>query len=339
MKQRKIGGFISRLPKSVRVRIADWLLNWAEKQKKAEPKNWFVFHLQNHRDEQHEIGEILYLHSQPPKGTEIEFIGFRLYEIFHYEDFDKISVGLKNLFPDQNSLGRNFLEGFEETSETMRTGVWHPVGVLSRDAKGYFMGGRSFRQFSAIHELIKSIDIEVQKILPSTFIVSFDVQLEDKATVILRELQSKKFLGESVFNGITWGKFPMIDMVMFSPDNFRIEKIKEWISGLRENVELIIKPYLSGYFLSKYSQTGHLPSIEVYSLKRSLIDQKNFARWISSDRGWARSLSLNLESYNIFGNKDLVFSWHNSTLNSGFSDAHKVIYFSEKVSGRERAIW
>ena len=334
MYQKRIDEFSVQFLDKLREKLSYWLLNWAEKQKAVKETNWFLFELQQYRLLQRSFANTIYEQTRPPEGTKIEFISFRLVEVFHYEDFGKINFGLKKMFPDLEKSGNDFLGNFEKTIEVITTGLWHPVGTLYRDPLNMFGGGRVLRRISEIHSSIKLIDVDIQKILPSMIVVSFDVQLNKSATEQLSKLQSQKYLGKSVFKGITFGKYPSVNMSISSPESVMVASKNDWISTVRENVEEIVKPYLKGYFLSEYSNKHHLPSIETYILSCALSDQKNISCWAKLANHWVNSLGLNLSSNNLFGNDEVLFCWRSSDRNLEFNNASKVIVFSEKVSGQ-----
>lgn len=334
MYQKKIRGFTIQIPNKLREKLSYWLLNWAEKQKNAKGTNWFLLELQQYRLLQRSLADTVFEQTRAPEGTKIEFISFQLIEVFHYGDFGKVSAGLRKMFPDLENSGNDFLENFEKNSEILTTGLWHPVGTIYRDNPNVFSGGRILRRNSKIHSSIKLINMDVQKILPSMVVVSFEVQLNVKATEEISKLQSQRYLGKSMFRGITFGGYPSVDMSISSPESVMIAAKNNLISSLRENVEEIIRPYLSGYFLSEYSNKHHLPSIETYVLSRALSNQKNFSRWAKLASRWGYSLGFSLSSNSLFGNNDVLFGWRSSDRNSEFNNANKVIIFSEKKIGQ-----
>jgi hypothetical protein len=337
MRQNKISNLFRiriRLPDNAKRDLTKKLLDWAERQKPAKETNWFLLELQQHRHLQRELADSLYKDTRPPEGTTINFLGFRLVEIFHYEDFEKVRLGLKSLFPILSNEEDDFIKDLEKISDAITTGMWHPVGTLYGDKPVGFLGARVSRNISTIHSTIESIDVEIQKMTPSLMAVSFDVHLKEIATSQLIELHSQKYFGKSGAAEIHIGRYPNVGITLRSPESAMVECINDWISTIRENVEETIKPYLPGYFLSKDSNKHHLPSIEAYSLSRAQSQQRNFVTWAHLANRWLHSLGFSLSPRNWFGNSELVFNWRSSERNTKFNRANRIFIFAEEFSGQ-----
>jgi hypothetical protein len=328
-----------RLPDNAKRDFTKRLLNWAERQKPGKETNWFLLELQAHRDLQRSLADLTFKNTRPPEDTTIEFLGFRLIEVFHYEEFEKVRLGLIAMFPTLIKSEDDFIKNLEETSEAMTRGLLHPVGTIYGEIPVGFLGARVSRSIPTIHTCIKSIDVELQKISPSLIVMSFDVRLKDIATSQLNELLSQKYFGESGRPEIHFGKYPFVGISLKSSEKIMTESINNWISTIRENVEATIKPYLAGYFLSKNSNKHHLPSVEVFVLSRAKLQQKNFSAWATLARNWCYSLGFNLSAGSLFGNKELMFSWRDSDRQVEFNKANKIFIFSEKYLGQSNSMW
>ncbi len=96
--------------------------------------------LQHIREHQRSRSEDEFKRSRPPEGTKIEHLYFRLIEIFHIEEFDKLLEGLIRLFPGLQDDYRNkdFSSDFRNLAGTIAGGGMHRLGFIHRDLKGKF---------------------------------------------------------------------------------------------------------------------------------------------------------------------------------------------------------
>lgn len=87
-----------KIPDNIRVFLSRKYLDWAESLPKS--GSGFIAELQEIRDVQRRRSKKKYKRSRPPEGTEIEYLYFRLIEMFHIEKFDNLQDGLLRLFPE-----------------------------------------------------------------------------------------------------------------------------------------------------------------------------------------------------------------------------------------------
>lgn len=317
--------------------MANLLFEWAEKRKVVDHKKWFLFELQQERKLQRSMGKIIFDQTRSSDGSRIEFFGFRLFEIFHYEDFGNLYSGLKSMFPDAEGIESSFFNNFEKIRDSITTGSWTPVGTLINGSYAGFGGARALRQIPSLDEFIDSIEVSVQKILPSVWVLSFDVYLKNNATEKIVFLQSQEYLGEANLNGISFGEFPLIDISLSSPELVLTKTIRDWVSKIRINVEEVVKLHFKGFYLSQITN-NHLPSIEVYRLVRSKRKQKDFYSWVENNILWWRSFGFPLGRDSFFSNENLAFSY--SLESNNLSRPTSVaFFFQEKFPEQPRFVW
>ena len=188
-----------RVPEKVRITLGRKYLDWSENLPKF--GGGWIREFQDLRQHQRETSEEDYKRSRPPEGTAIEHLSFRLVEVFHLEEFDKLRDGLIRLLPELASevSVKNFADEFERRADSMSGTSSQVLGYLVRDKKALFLGFSPFRQIRELPPEIRSIKVELFKILPAVFAVTFDVHLTDEATARLVSLQDRRYLPTTRF--------------------------------------------------------------------------------------------------------------------------------------------
>ena len=248
--------------------------------------------------------------TRPPEGTEIEYLFFRLFEMFHIEDFERLKNNLLKLLPGLESdfPHANFKTDFQRSAEMGGAGGWRKLGMITRKGEPY-----PFEPSIVMPELpeeVKIITIELHQILPSIFTVTLDVHLTEKATAQLVSLQSQRFLPRVRYE-------KLIPLGMFglgrSEENAATimnEKIFEWHEQLRSKVEACFRPYLAGYFMRSLSDgTSQLPAIEVYAFKGVPEGDEAFIKWKEESYHWWRSLGFKFYDYDYYRTNNFLFAW------------------------------
>jgi hypothetical protein len=93
------------------------------------------------------------------------------------------------------------------------------------------------------------------------------------------------------------------------------QEVVGWLDDLRSRVEVVFRPFLSGYFTREVvGKKATLPAIEVYGLKGS--PKEDFAEWAAKKRTWWRSLGFELFR-NAFMDEKLIFIPPQSGVNTG----------------------
>jgi hypothetical protein len=247
--------------------------------------------------------------TRPPEGVEIEYPYFRLFDIFQIEDANKLLKGLRKLFPYFNDpfIEGHYNENFIRNATGMTVGEWLNIGCLYKENKGRRFYGRS----SKINELpsfVDYINVELHKILPSIFVITYDVHLNDNLINKLIELQSTKYLPDIKLRNIIPYHKGSVGYSMLPAELVMERNIGEWFTNLRYSVEDCLKNYIKGEFLNDKSKLyNHLPSIEVFIFKGLPETRKAIINWINKSNRWLGSLGLHYLFINAFTNGKLFF--------------------------------
>ena len=248
--------------------------------------------------------------TRPPNGVSIEYIYFRLFDIFQIENVDSLLSGLKKLFPNFNDpfFRGDFYERFIQNATGITGGEWLNIGYICRDRKGRFWGDR-FRELKNLPSHVDYIQIELHKVMPSVFALTYDIYLEDSATQKLDELQNSYYTPEILFRKlIPYGKLG--GGYSTNPaENIMRQEILNWLSNLRSEVEKCLEQYLAGDFLrDKSVKNSRLPSIEVYGFKGIPETKTALRNWILKSSRWLESLGFHILHINSYTDGKLIFT-------------------------------
>lgn len=268
------------------------------------------------REGQRQSSESTHELTRPSEGTNINFLYFRLIEIFHIEDFSNLKEGLLKLFPDLQSDWNeiDFKTEFDSAT-THGTGTWRRLGIIYRKPASYPSEPRA--SLPNLPSVVDHISVEWHKPLSSIFIVTFDVHLTKEATRQLINLQEEPYFEEIRFEKfIPWSPYRMGHSMGSSGTKMQ-EEITSWFANLRGEVEKCISPYVSGYFArqrtdSSANQVVSLPSIEVFALNGVKGNSDSFEQWKKDAGHWWNSLGFKFHS-NVYMNNLLVFAFPNES--------------------------
>lgn len=299
-----------KVPDNIRLFLSSKYLDWAETLPKF--NSGFIHRLQNIREHQRRVSEKEYERSRPPKGVELLFLYFRLIEIFHVEEFDKLQEGLIRLLPSlqDDFINKEFPTKFKHFIESITSGGWQNLGFICRESKGGLLLSKPSREIRYLPPEVDYIDIAIHKTLPSVVEITLDVHLTLEATKHLLELQEKHYLSRIRLRSL----FPW-KMKGYSEEHVNsiiTQQILAWVNNLRVNVELCIRPYIKGYFMQQsIGKKPCLPAIEVYGMKGLPEGEEALDTLRNDSWGWLNSLGFNFY-YDIYGNGKSLFVWSNT---------------------------
>lgn len=119
----------TRIPDKFRLALGRKYLDWAEK---LSPKFSIgvIPILQMIRERQRGQSKDAYNQSRPPQGTKLEYLSFRLIEMFHIEELDQLVEGTLHLFPelDDELRHKTFSADFRRKLGVSRE---EPGGILA----------------------------------------------------------------------------------------------------------------------------------------------------------------------------------------------------------------
>ncbi len=93
--------------------LAKKYLDWAEMLPRFQ--GGLIYSLQLTREHQRKWSERCYASSRAPEGTELRYRELVLIEVFELEDIDRLSGGLKKLFPNIKK-GNELVENIERSA-------------------------------------------------------------------------------------------------------------------------------------------------------------------------------------------------------------------------------
>jgi hypothetical protein len=299
---------ISKPLDDIRVYLSRKYLDCAENLPQS---RWGVVQrLKDIREHQRRVSENEYKESRIPQGMEIDYLYFRLIEMFHVEEFDNLQKCLIELLPEleDNYRNRHFSTQFREFARTIAGGGFISLGCIYRDVKGRVLFKKSFREIKALPSEIDFVVVSLHKILPSAFFVTFDVHLNREATGHLLQLQEEHYLPKLRFFRLAPWKVHRSGYSEESVEMVRIQEIFRWIDKLRSGVEECIKPFISGYFMAQTTHAKpHLPLIEVYGIKGLPEGIDAFQTWRKGAWKWSESLGFHFH-FDIFGDEKVLFT-------------------------------
>ena len=298
-----------RIPDKIRVTLSRKYLDWGIKFPRIGYR--FIPEIKDIHEHQLRRSEEEYKKSRPPEGTEIEFLYFRLMELFHFEEFKLLRGGLNKLFPGIEGGHRetDFSTFFRRYTESISSGgIYYSLGVIYRKVRRGPLP-KAFREIRKLPKEVKYINVSMHKILSSSIVVAFDVHLTKEATETLIKLQQSRYLRRLRFSSLLPWKLSGYKFSQEPIGHVKSEKILSWLREMRKGVEKTIKPYLCGYFLKQRSvNVSKLPAIEIYTLKGLPDVEEPFKIWHQEARNWWRSLGFNFFA-DVYGNGKFLFTW------------------------------
>nr|AUN36877.1 hypothetical protein [uncultured bacterium] len=271
---------------------SNWSLDWLEKLPKFEGGG--IADRQHVRKRQREEAKKAQEHTKQPKDTSVDFLFFRLIEVFHIEDVARLRRGVKKLLPFVDSIfwHSDFSDMLAQQANQIQSGGGFNLGYLVRDDKSFL--GTESRVLPELPEEVSDIHLFLRHIYPSLFVITFDVFLTKDATNRLMRVHGKERLSTVRFlKLIPWG----IKAWSMAGENTSERAIRHevlrWIDELRGKVEACIRPYLKGHFFSQSpGKQSALPAIEVIALKGAPSNPEEFDKWLKEHRAWWWSLGF-----------------------------------------------
>lgn len=256
----------------------------------------FVRSFQDIADHHKELAEETYKSSRPPEDVSLEFLYFRLTEVFNLEDFDQLQRGLFRLFPD---LKNGFFDRFTAKEFTRQTESIHgtgygKLGYVLRDKARRWFGMDVYREISTLPRDVDFIEVWYHKILPSVILITLDVYLTDDATRGLMSVQARRYEPVIRFRNLVPWLAPWRSYSVSDAESEMRSATLTWLDELRGKVEQSFRPFLTGYFTKQAAPHSvvRLPTVEVFALKGAPEEITAFGEWAAKSREWLDSLGF-----------------------------------------------
>ncbi len=276
------------IPKKYRAKLSKAWLDWAEMLPKfgGGPINI----LQQIRESQRRQSDDTFQRTRPPQGVTVQYLYVRLFELFQIEDFERLRK-LLELFPKPNDESeKSLFQQFTEKAKRITGSSWWNLGTLSRDG-GWYRTGQRQRKLKHLPEEVVQIDIGAFQLMPSIFVVTFDIRLNEKAKTKLSQLQDRHYLPEILFAQLIPRDFMGYSGNM--ADTVMSQEILAWLEELRGKVEICLAPYANGYFMQHSpSKLARLPALEVFVFKGVGEMKNGLSAWLQESQMWLRSLGF-----------------------------------------------
>ena len=283
-------------------------LDWLEKLPKFQ--NGAIAQRQHSRERQRAEAEAAHIHTKLPEGVKLDFLFFRLTETFPIEDAEKLRQGIKRLLPflETEFWHKDFSRDFTQQAKQLRAGGWWNLGWLVRNTDRLLFSTES-RKMPELPEEVAQVQVHLHRPFASSFVLTFDVYLTEKATQKLLRVHDQRYLSTLRFIKLfPWG----INGAAHGGENTSERALKHevlrWGDQLRKRVELCIAHYVKGNFLKQSTgdKFSRLPAIEVFALKGTPTEPDKFNEWFERPGRWWDSLGFGF-SFLTYKSKELLY--------------------------------
>lgn len=247
-----------------------------------------VQELKRIRESQHEDAEETYLRTRPPTGARLVPLSTRIIELYRIEEFHRFYKRLLSFLPElSNPVSLAILESLRDFNKGEGR-QWINLGVISREP----MLGMVTRFDPNLPEAIYYIDLHLNRVLPSIFILAIDVFFSDSHLKALEDLQSQRYLPEVIlYDLFLHGMF--VPHSTGNPEQAMSSVIAKWEAGLRQFIVTYFKPILFGFFsASTEPKYGDLPFIDVWALQGTPQERGDYSSWEEHHSRWLESVGL-----------------------------------------------
>lgn len=198
---------------------------------------------------------------------------------------------------------------------------------MTRD--GRWFGIRQATLKPSLPEEVDRIDVGAFQLMPSIFVVTFDVCLNEKATAKLSRSHDRRYLPEIRFAELIPSGFMARSAKM--ADDVMSEEIFHWFEELRGKVENCLKPYANDYFMQHSSaRIARLPAFEVFVVKGVGEMKNGLSEWLRESHMWLRSFGFD-PGFLTYTNEEVVLLPSEDSLwwNKSAKSPHRLIILWE----------
>ena len=288
----------------------------------------FINFLQVIRRSGRSQSEDTFTKSRPVDGDALTYLSMRMIEVFQYEQMESIKKGLEKLFPKIEGFTNNqsFKEYFDQIENSINSGSWRSIGIIYRNKKP-IISDNTFCLENLPNE-VDFIEIGLHKTLPSLIVVTLDIQFNITATNNLKNIQSSKYLPEIQFNDI-FLKERFISSRFNTSEQCLRKEVLNYTYGLREKIEIAIRPYVFGEFMGNVKSAPRLPVIEIYSYTTAeKIEVRNFEDWKKRSNLWFESYGFR-DYLDVYLNENMAFFWSNDSYFTDDITPNRILIFQD----------
>jgi hypothetical protein len=293
--------------RSVRRLVAKKYLDWAEVLPSF--NGGLLRYLQSLRKRQRRDADKANADTRPTSDLSMRFDKILLLEMFLIEDYDDLDRQLRRLFSGADV--DRYLNDFSDSARDLYSGRWTVVGRIGKDpVTRYSFSPFAMARMAELPDEVRWIDVRLSKILPSLFVIAFQVELNEVASTNLRDLLNKKYLSEVSFSGFLPTRKGLRNHSSLPSEQVMRRKIEAHFENLRVRIERQLRTRIQGYFLSPGSDSkACLPAIEMLSIEGA--DPKlSTAVQLLNSRRWADSFGVRAWlDQALFSCDTLLFQW------------------------------
>lgn len=256
------------------------------------------------REYQRKGSDRVYIDSRIPEGVDFELFGLKIIEVFNLNNFENLQKGLKNIFKKNDGFFRRNYD-FSDIKGKLTGGGWYKIGCLVKKRNFLIPNSVSFDLPNGIH----SIDIELYRVLPSQYVLTFDVLLENSLKKEFKNLLNDRYLSSTIFKSILPWRISRTGYSQSNTESSIKAALKNWKNKIRSNVERCLSPHFKGIFY-KYGHKSKpkLPCVELYLLKDNENVEIPFEEWKGRHK-WLRTIGIKTYSSGSYKHINYLIIW------------------------------
>lgn len=292
--------------KRLRSILSKKYLDWAEGLPRFRAGT--ISFLQGIRDRDRKNSTETYTRTRPPRNTDFKFESISLFEMFQIEDYKQVQKSVLKLFPHLDGLfGQGNLNNIDYIAEQGFEGGWSRIGTISRKK---YLGSTLFQYADPKLPIEASrVEIMMQKILPSTFVIRFDIKISEDFSLEIKQLQRRHYIPEVLFGRLVPWKLRLGGYSTSRSEQMMKREILKRIERMQKDLEAYLKPYFSGFFFNLHKTKGaFLPALSIFSINGIPVGDEEWKKWEEESRWWHSSLGFEF-LLGAYGDEKLVLTF------------------------------
>jgi hypothetical protein len=193
------------------------------------------------------------------------------------------------------------------TSPTFTAGAWQSLGGLRPCAGARKPSSSPGWGTLPLPDEVERVHLSVHKVLPTTFLLTADVYLTDKAQKQLKAIQSEKYLPLKVYTGIQRVSFLFLSSTVNSAATEQQKAHRSWMDRCRAATEHALNAQFSGMFPSGDADCS-VPAIEIFALAGAPADNAEFSKWLNDNRLFVASIGDHALGFHGYKSDDVIIS-------------------------------
>lgn len=291
--------------RKIKLSLAKKYLDWAEDLPRFQ--GGLLRSLQRIREHQRKWSEDCYNDTRPPEGASIEFKELVLIDVFELEDFDRLSSGLKKLFPNLKS-SKDSLGKMEWNSGSLHSAGWHRIGMVAKSRTIMPIGERTIDP--TLPSYIDYVSVEIYGITPSVTAIALTFGMADEISAQLKTLHDCYYLPEVEFKKM----FPWGRMVGGYSEN-AVEAVMQRnvlkrLMCIRDECEKWALKYFRSSLLNDAKRNrSSMGAIEIFAINGVPDVEDKKLSWKNRARNWLHPFGITIDGSTNFVRENFTFCW------------------------------